>query len=110
MLTRFASQGEMDFFPFEAEPEDTFSAEKELMDYLKSANDLQIQHQFSIIKNIFLYYNTPTPSIAPVEQLFSLGGLVLTPRRNRPSDKRFEKLLLMRYDHWFTRPSPLFHS
>ena len=108
--TTSASQGEMDFFNFEAETEETYSAEKEVMDYLRSAYDLQILHQFSNIKMIFLKYNSPTPSSAPVERLFSLGGLVLTPRRNRLSDKRFEKLLLMRYNHWFTRPTPLFHS
>lgn len=106
----FASQGEVDFFTFEAEPVETFSAEKEVMDYLRSAYDLQILHQFSNIKNIFLKCNTPTPSSAPVERLFSLGGLVLTPNRNRLFDQRFEKLLLMRYNHWFTRPTPLFHS
>ena len=105
-----ASQGETDFFNFEAETEETYSVEKEVMDYLMSAYDLQILHQFSKIKMIFLKYNSPTPSSAPVEWLFSLGGLVLTPRRNRLSDKRFEKLLLMRYNHWFTRPDPLFHS
>ena len=91
------SQGEMDFFTFEAEPEETYSAENEVMDYLRSAYDLQILNQFSNMKKMFLKYNTPTPSSAPVERLFSLGGLVLTPRRNRLSDKRFEKLLLMRY-------------
>ena len=94
--TTSASQGEMDFFNFEAKTEETNSAEKEVTDYLRSAYDLQILHQFSNIKMIFLKYNSPTPSSAPVEQLFSLGGLVLTPRRNRLSDKRFEKLLLMR--------------
>jgi len=108
--TTSASQGEMDFFTFEAEPEETYSAENEVMDYLRSAYDLQVLHQFSNIKKIFLKYNSPTPSSAPVERLFSLGGLVLTPRRNRLSDKRFEKLLLMRYNHWFTRLSPLFSS
>uniref|UniRef100_A0A3B4ERU9 BED-type domain-containing protein n=1 Tax=Pundamilia nyererei TaxID=303518 RepID=A0A3B4ERU9_9CICH len=107
--TTSSSQGEMDFFTFEAEPEEeTYSAEKEVMDYLMSGYDLQILHKFSSIKTIFLKYNTPTPSSAPVERLFSLGGLVLTPKRNRLSDKRFEKLLLMRYNHWFTRSTLLF--
>uniref|UniRef100_A0A8C6M409 BED-type domain-containing protein n=1 Tax=Nothobranchius furzeri TaxID=105023 RepID=A0A8C6M409_NOTFU len=98
--TTSSSQGEMDFFTFEAEPEEeTYSAEKEVMDYLMSGYDLQILHKFPSIKTIFLKYNAPTPSSAPVERLFSLGGLVLTPKRNRLSDKRFEKLLLMRYNH-----------
>uniref|UniRef100_A0A8C6LRB2 BED-type domain-containing protein n=1 Tax=Nothobranchius furzeri TaxID=105023 RepID=A0A8C6LRB2_NOTFU len=98
--TTSSSQGEMDFFTFVAEPEEeTYSAEKEVMDYLMSGYDLQILHKFQSIKTIFLKYNTPTPSSAPVERLFSLGGLVLTPKRNRLSDKRFEKLLLMRYNH-----------
>ncbi|KAJ7984492.1 hypothetical protein DPEC_G00355380 [Dallia pectoralis] len=107
--TTSASRSEREFFTFEAESEDTYSAENEIMDYLRSAHDLQILDKFSNIKNIFLKYNTPTPSSAPVERLFSLGGLVLTPRRNRLSDKTFEKLLLMRYNHWFTHPTPLFH-
>uniref|UniRef100_A0A3P9D5A2 BED-type domain-containing protein n=1 Tax=Maylandia zebra TaxID=106582 RepID=A0A3P9D5A2_9CICH len=107
--TTSSSQGEMDFFTFEAEPEEeTYSAEKEVMDYLMSGYDLQILHKFSSIKTIFLKYNTPTPSSAPVERLFSLGGLVLMPKRNRLSHKRFEKLLLMRYNHWFTRSTLLF--
>uniref|UniRef100_A0AAZ1XBT5 BED-type domain-containing protein n=1 Tax=Oreochromis aureus TaxID=47969 RepID=A0AAZ1XBT5_OREAU len=89
--TTSSSQGEMDFFTFEAEPEEeTYSAEKEVMDYLMSGYVLQILHKFSSIKTFFLKYNTPTPSSAPVERLFSLGGLVLTPKRNRLSDKRFE--------------------
>ncbi|KAL3980934.1 C-X-C chemokine receptor type 3 [Sarotherodon galilaeus] len=107
--TTSSSQGEMDFFTFEAEPEEeTYSAEKEVMHYLMSGYDLQILHKFSSIKTIFLKYNTPTPSSAPVERLFSLGGLVLTSKRNRLSDKRFEKLLLMRYNHCFTRSALLF--
>jgi hypothetical protein len=56
---------------------------------------------FSLIKKISLRYNAATPSSAPVERLFSLGKLVFSPKRNRLSDRRFEKLLLLRYNHWF---------
>uniref|UniRef100_M4AVU6 BED-type domain-containing protein n=1 Tax=Xiphophorus maculatus TaxID=8083 RepID=M4AVU6_XIPMA len=92
--TTTVSQGEMDFFTFEPQPEETYSAEQEVMDYLRSAYDLEILHRFRNIKKIFLKYNTPTPSSAPVERRFCLGGLVLTPRRNRLSDRRFGKTIV----------------
>uniref|UniRef100_A0A3Q2PK85 BED-type domain-containing protein n=1 Tax=Fundulus heteroclitus TaxID=8078 RepID=A0A3Q2PK85_FUNHE len=74
VATTSGSQGEMDFFSFEVEPkDDTYSAENKVMDYLRSAYDLQIFAPFQL------------------------------------SDKTFEKLLLMRYNHWFNRTTPLFH-
>ena len=53
------------------------------------------------IKKLFRMFNTVLPSSAPVERLFSLGGAVLTAKRNRLTDSRFEKLLLMRYNKDF---------
>uniref|UniRef100_A0AAZ1XXB0 BED-type domain-containing protein n=1 Tax=Oreochromis aureus TaxID=47969 RepID=A0AAZ1XXB0_OREAU len=89
-----------DFFSFE-EDDCTYSAETEVMEYLKSAgSELGVLSQFPRIKTISLY-NTATPSSAPVERLFSLGNLVLTPRRNRLSSERFERLTLMRYNNFF---------
>ncbi|KAK1891406.1 Phosphoheptose isomerase [Dissostichus eleginoides] len=96
------SPAEMDFFDFENQPTESFSAEKEVTDYLRSGYELEILNQFPNLKKMYMKYNTPTPSSAPVERLFSLGGLVLSPKRNRLSDRRFEKLLLMRYNHCFT--------
>ncbi|KAK1889357.1 Phosphoheptose isomerase [Dissostichus eleginoides] len=96
------SPAEMDFFDFENQPTESFSAEKEVTDYLRSGYELEILNQFANLKKMYMKYNTPTPSSAPVERLFSLGGLVLSPKRNRLSDRRFEKLLLMQYNHCFT--------
>ena len=56
---------------------------------------------FPLIKKMSLKYNADTPSSAPVKRLFSLGKLVFTQKRNRPSDKKFEMLLLLRYNQWF---------
>uniref|UniRef100_A0A3P9IF90 HAT C-terminal dimerisation domain-containing protein n=1 Tax=Oryzias latipes TaxID=8090 RepID=A0A3P9IF90_ORYLA len=79
----------------------------EFFEFDSGGFELDTLSNFSAVKKVFLKYNTPTPSSAPVEHLFSLGGLVLTPRRNRLSDSRFEKLLLMRYNHCFTSPDHL---
>uniref|UniRef100_A0A8C1X9L2 BED-type domain-containing protein n=1 Tax=Cyprinus carpio TaxID=7962 RepID=A0A8C1X9L2_CYPCA len=92
-----ASPAEMDFFDFENQPTESFSAENEVTDYLRSGYELEILNQFPNLKKMYIKYNAPAPSSAPVERLFSLGGLVLSPKRNRLCDRRFEKLLLMRY-------------
>lgn len=97
-----------DFFSFEEEDDCRYSAETEVMEYLKSAgSELGVLSQFPRVKAISLRYNTATPSSAPVERLFSLGNLVLTPRRNRLSSKRFERLTLMRYNHYFKNKAAL---
>lgn len=98
-----SSANEKDFFSFGEEEEDemAFSADSEVLEYMRSGSELEVLNRFPRVKAVFMKYNTATPSSAPVERLFSLGGLVLTPRRNRLSDKRFERLLLMRYNNPF---------
>ena len=93
---------EQNFFCFEDDDETFATVETEVMSYLKSAETgMEMLKQFPTIKEICLKQNAATPSSAPVERLFSLGSLVMSPKRNKLSDQRFEKLLLMRYNHWF---------
>ncbi|KAK0137463.1 putative AC9 transposase [Merluccius polli] len=93
---------EDEFFSFEDEDDTSAAAESQVGDYLKSGEQgIESLNRFPLIKNISLKHNAATPSSAPVERLFSLGKLVLTPQRNRLSDQKFEKLLVLRYNHWF---------
>ena len=93
---------EDEFFSFEDEEHTSASVESQVADYLKSgAQGMDTLNGFPLIKNISVKYNAATPSSAPVERLLSVGKLVFTPKRNRLTDKRFEMLLLLRYNQWF---------
>ena len=47
------------------------------------------------IKDLFIKFNTPIPSSAAVERLFSTRKDVLRPKRSRLTDKHFEMLLFL---------------
>ena len=92
-----------DFYEFDSDEEPTScdTVEMEAARYLGDTKTLGCLNKYPTIKKLFLKYNTTLPSSAPVERLFSLGNLVLTAKRNKLTDARFEKLLLMRYNKHF---------
>jgi len=64
--------------------------------------DIDCLHKFPLSKKLFLKYNTITilQSSAPMERPFSLGGQILTPRRNRLTAAHFEHQLLLQANKW----------
>lgn len=96
---------ESDLFSFTEDRQVSESVDTEIAEYLKSGVKIDMLNKFPRIKKVYLRFNTPPPSSAPMERLFSLGSLVLTPRRNRLSDRRFENLLLLRFNHYFESKS-----
>lgn len=95
------SDGSDDFFVFEngKEMASDSTACNEVRKYLEDSDtSLKSLQAFPIIKKLFVKYNTTLPSSAPVERLFSQGGKVLTPSRNRMTDNHMEQVLLLRYN------------
>ena len=91
-----------DFYDFDTEDDEPTEddAENEAAEYFRNAKGLC---KYPKVKQLFLKYNITIPSSAPVERLFSLGSLVLSSRRNRLTDGKFEKILLMRYNKHFVK-------
>ena len=91
-----------DYFGFpkknnSVETSKSMSIEGQVLAYLNDkCHSLQSLEKYPIIKTLFMRYNTTIPSCAPVERLFSLAGITLTPKRSKLSDKTLEMLVLLR--------------
>ena len=89
------------FFEFQTskinEPKETLPQDVEMLRYLsETSTELNSLLKYPTVKEIFIRLNTPLPSSAPVERLFSLAGNVYAPKRNRLSDAMFQNLVLMK--------------
>ncbi|XP_060858223.1 uncharacterized protein LOC132935644 isoform X1 [Metopolophium dirhodum] len=57
---------------------------------------LECLHNLPTIKRVFVKYNTPLPSSASVERVFSVGGATITKKRTNMTDKHFEEIMFLK--------------
>lgn len=62
----------------------------------EDSRELEILNNHKEIKKIFLKFNTPLPSSAPVERMFSYATMINCPKANRLSDEMFEKRVILK--------------
>ena len=68
-----------------------------LTQYLNSpSEETTVIKTWPELKDIFIKLNTPIPSSASAERLFSCAGLVMTSKRTRMTDKLFENLVFLK--------------
>ena len=93
---------EDDFFCFSVSDNDSSNQSSDLDSYLAdTSRELLSLQKYPAVLQLFLQFNTPLPSSASVERLFSLGSQIYVPRRNKLTDLHFERQLLLRANKLF---------
>jgi len=79
----------------------TQTEDPHLMYLNDTSRDTKMLDNHPLVKSLFLHFNTNIPCSAPAERLFSspAGALILSKKRNKLTDKRFEQLLLLKVKH-----------
>lgn len=95
-----------DFFQFDSSSSDTeenvcqvqrSKADMIVSYYLSDLEqELNTLHRYPEVKKVFMKYNTPLPSSAPVERLFSYATMINHPKSHKLSDEMFEKRVLLK--------------
>ena len=95
------------FFHWSDDEEETPQTQKnitsiEVLQFLEdSNNNLKSLCCYPKIKNVFLKFNRSLTLSAPDERLFSFASIILQGRRERLTDKNFEKLTLLKTNLFF---------
>lgn len=70
---------------------------KEVEEFFASkANSITSVNDYPLVAKAFQKANSTLPSSATVERLFSVAGLILTPRRCKMLDNMFDKMVFLR--------------
>lgn len=91
------------FFSWTQKKPENIAIEAELGDFLKRSptKKLETLNLTPTLKKVFIKYNTPPPSSAPVERVFSVGRAILSKKRGKMSDEHFEKTMLLKCNKIF---------
>lgn len=76
----------------------TLPLEQEISNFLTKSptKNLDSLNETPTMKKVFIKYNTPLPSSAAVERVFSIGSAVLTKKRGKMTDVNFENILMLK--------------
>lgn len=101
-VIRSSSSDEDDFFSSLQASSKTQDGVKQFDAYLScSADHMDLLKSFPSVCKLSVKLNTPLPASAACERLFSIAGLVFSPRRVRLNSRHFESQLLLKMNKKF---------